>query len=46
MAELAEKLMIKTDGPVLTQELADIRNQPMLISFGESVQIFDGKPHK
>jgi len=46
MTELTEKLMIKSYGPVLAQELSNIRNQSCIVSFGYFIQILNTQSNK
>lgn len=46
MAELAEKLVVQADGPVLAEELDDVRNQSVVVSLADMVQVLIGKTNE
>lgn len=39
MPELAEELMIETDGPVFRKELCDVRDHAMIVSLHDFVEV-------
>lgn len=44
MSELAEQLMVQANSPILTQKLNNVRDQSVVISFADFVQVFIGQP--
>ncbi len=46
VTELAKEFMIQGDGPVLAQELSNIRNEACIIPFGDLIQVLDTEADK